>query len=248
MPVWSTTLLRALRRWVIECSSTRTVTVQQSAGEPGVAGVTVNLWTDDDGDGTPDTQIATTTTGVDGAYGFDDLDPDLTYVVQVVPPADLDFTLQDQGDDELDSDVDPLTGITGPIDLEPGENNPTIDAGLVTDTPTDVASLGDLVFFDENADGLQSEGEPGVAGVTVNLWTDDDGDGTPDTQVGTTTTDGDGNYAFDGSDPASTTSWRSCLTGRSTLHVTGRRRRMSSTPTPIRRAGLTDVRIDVGTG
>ena len=95
--------------------------VQQSAGEPGVADVTVNLWTDDDGDGTPDTQIATTTTGVDGAYGFDDLDPDLTYVVQVVPPADLDFTLQDQGDDELDSDVDPLTGITGPIDLGAGE-------------------------------------------------------------------------------------------------------------------------------
>ena len=94
-----------------------------------------------------------------------------------------------------------MTGITGPIDLGAGENDPTIDAGLVTDTPTDDASLGDLVFFDENADGLQSDGEPGVAGVTVNLWTDDDGDGTPDTQVGTTTTDGDGNYVFEGLDP-----------------------------------------------
>ena len=166
---------------------------QQDADEPGVAGITVNLWTDDDGDGLPDTQIATTVTDGDGMYGFMDLDPTLTYVVQFVndPAMNMPFTSPNVGDDASDSDAN-ADGITGPITLEPGENNPTIDAGLVN-LP---ASLGDKVFKDLDGDGQQGADEPGVAGVTVNLWTDDDGNGTPDTQVDSTTTDGNGMYGF----------------------------------------------------
>ncbi|MFK7886530.1 MAG: SdrD B-like domain-containing protein [Gammaproteobacteria bacterium] len=174
---------------------------QQDADEPGVPGIVVNLWTDDDGDGTPDTQIATTTTDGNGMYGFSDLDPTLTYVVQFVndPAMNMPFTQPNVGDDATDSDAG-ASGITGPINLASGENNPTIDAGLVNQT----ASLGDKVFKDLDADGQQDADEPGVPGITVNLWTDDDGDGTPDTQINTTTTDGNGMYGFSNLDPTLT--------------------------------------------
>jgi len=33
--------------------------------------------------------------------------------------------------DDVDSDAAAATGITGPIDLDPGEFDPTIDAGIV---------------------------------------------------------------------------------------------------------------------
>ena len=161
----------------------------QDSGEPGVAGVTVNLWTDDDGNGTPDTQIATDTTDANGDYGFDGLDPDLTYVVQFVndPAMNMPFTDQDQGnDDSVDSDANPDTGITGPIDLDPGENDDTIDAGLTTP----LASLGDTVFEDQDGDGIQDPGEPGIPGVEVKLLDENGG------VLATDTTDENGNYAF----------------------------------------------------
>ena len=95
--------------------------------------------------------IGTTTTANDGtndgAYLFDNLDPDLTYVVEFVAPDGSDFTTQDQGDDATDSDADGTSGFTGPIDLAPGEYNDTIDAGLVDEPPV-TASLGDFVWED----------------------------------------------------------------------------------------------------
>ncbi|WP_162846870.1 SdrD B-like domain-containing protein, partial [Marinicella litoralis] len=47
----------------------------------------------------------------------------------------------------------------------PGENDHTIDFGF---GPT--LQLGDFVWFDTNQDGIQDGGEPGVNGVTVNLY------------------------------------------------------------------------------
>ena len=52
------------------------------------------------------------------------------------------------------------------------------------------ASLGDFVWNDLNANGIQDSGEPGIADVTVNLLIP------PATQIATTTTDGSGIYAF----------------------------------------------------
>lgn len=57
--------------------------------------------------------------------------------------------------------------------------------------------VGDRVWFDENRNGLQDAGEPGVDGVTVTLLDDAgnpvvDGNGDPIT----TTTDADGKYSF----------------------------------------------------
>jgi len=107
------------------------------------------------------------------------------YAVQVDPPAGATFTSQDAGDDTLDSDVD-ASGRTATIDLPVGVTNVDIDAGILT-----LASIGDLVFNDRNANGLQDDGEPGVQGATITLL---DGAGNP---VGTPQTTGsDGMYLF----------------------------------------------------
>ena len=67
-------------------------------------------------------------------------------------------------DDTVDSDADRLTGVTTTFTLAPGQNDLTWDAGMFR-----LASLGDRVWEDLNANGIQEAGEPGLDGVTVNL-------------------------------------------------------------------------------
>lgn len=52
------------------------------------------------------------------------------------------------------------------------------------------ASIGDTVWFDADADGIQDSGETGVPGVMVTLYS---AAGTP---LASTYTDADGHYAF----------------------------------------------------
>jgi len=151
----------------------------QDAGEPGLPNVTVRLL--DSGGNV----LSTTTTNGSGAYQFGNLPPG-GYRVEFVPPAGYGFSPRDQGsNDALDSDPDPATGRTGLVNLISGQNDPTVDAGLVR-----LARLGDRVWQDTNANGLQDTGETGVSGVTVRLL--DAGGST----ISTTVTDGNGNYQF----------------------------------------------------
>lgn len=61
-------------------------------------------------------------------------------------------------------------------------------------------AIGDRVWTDEDGDGLQEPGEPGLGDVEVRLTgTDDDGDAVDRT----TTTDAEGAYGFDGLRPGS---------------------------------------------
>ncbi|MEZ6195476.1 MAG: SdrD B-like domain-containing protein [Planctomycetota bacterium] len=149
---------------------------QQDAGEPGVAGVVVTLL---DGAGQPTGQTATTDGA--GAYSFDVVPGD--YRLQFGAPGDLVFTVQDQGADATDSDVD-AGGLTGLVTVVAGADDLTIDAGLV-----ELAKIGNFVFEDLNGNGQQDAGEPGLSGVTVALL---DASGQP-TGV-TTMTDGSGFY------------------------------------------------------
>lgn len=157
----------------------------QDAGETGLAGVTVTLRTADD------TQVATTTTDADGRYLFSDLLPGDYYVVFGDLPG-YSFTQQDQGSDDSDSDADPASGKGAVLSLGPGEDDLTWDAGLVR-----LASLGDLVWNDTNRNGLQDAGEIGIGGVSVTLY------GAGGDIVATTTTAGNGSYAFTGLMPGS---------------------------------------------
>lgn len=135
----------------------------QEPGEPGIPGITVTLYA---ADGT--TPLATAITNANGAYSFVNLDPG-TYVVGFSGlPAGTSFSPSNQGgDDVLDSDADPITGKTGQITLAAGEYDPTIDAGI--NIPQG-AGLGNYVWFDANANGIQGPNEPGVAGITVILY------------------------------------------------------------------------------
>jgi len=68
-------------------------------------------------------------------------------------------------------------------------------------TNTKYASIGDYIWEDINADGVQDVGEPGIAGISVDLYKDD-GDGVfepggDDTIVDKKVTDGSGIYIFE---------------------------------------------------
>ncbi|NJL59037.1 MAG: hypothetical protein HC887_04680, partial [Desulfobacteraceae bacterium] len=160
----------------------------QDASEPGIAGVTVRLL-----DAAANV-LETMTTDGSGNYLFDDLEPG-TYSVEFVKPAGYDITLKSQGSDTArDSDADLTTGRSSQITLGENEHNPKIDAGMYIPN-TLPASLGDYVWYDANADGIQDSSEIGVAGVTVNLYN------TAGVVISTTTTNGAGYYSFTGLAP-----------------------------------------------
>jgi uncharacterized repeat protein (TIGR01451 family) len=158
----------------------------QDVGEPGVGGVNVNLL-----DAAGNSTGRFVSTAADGSYSFDDLDAG-TYIVQFIEPVDRDFTTQDAGDDTFDSDAGLTTGQTSPIIVAPGDNDPTIDAGL-TPLSFPAGSISNLVFDDLDGNGIQDVGEPGLAGVAVALF---DGAGNSVPGVDPVVTDGGGNYIF----------------------------------------------------
>jgi len=136
--------------------------------------VTVNL----SGPGGP---LSTTTDGT-GKYQFTGLMPG-TYTVSVVAPAGYVATKTGQGTAATDSNASP-SGTT-PSFLQSGGSDQTIDFGFYIPV-----KIGDFVWNDLNGDGVQDAGEPGIAGVTVNL----SGPSGPMS----TTTDGTGKYQFTG--------------------------------------------------
>ncbi len=94
----------------------------QDQGEPGVGGICVNLY---DASANP---LQKTTTDTNGYYGFN-VPAGQTYALEFVKPASLDFTRQDVGDQDHDSDVDPSTGKTEVIPVD--KDSLSWDAGLV---------------------------------------------------------------------------------------------------------------------
>jgi len=155
----------------------------QDGGEGGVAGVRVTLL---DAAGQP---AGTAVTDADGHYQFTNLKPG-AYSVQfdkATLPANYLFTAQGQGADRaLDSDANVDTGITAQVLLASGDSVQHLDAGLVAQK----ATIGDRVWEDSNANGVQDAGETGIVGATVQLK---DSSGKI---VQTTTTGIDGNYSF----------------------------------------------------
>jgi hypothetical protein len=133
------------------------------------------------------------------------------------PDPDNDLDLDDNGNDAaLDQAVrsgvvtlslnsEPLAeaacgaGSGGALDQN---SNLTVDFGFVPPLPV---SVGDRVWFDTDSDGVQDNGEVGVPGVTVSIFT---ADGQPATDINgaavpTQTTDVDGLYLFTNLAPGS---------------------------------------------
>ena len=170
---------------------------QQDAGEPPVAGAQVTLWVDADGDPTTDdwTQVSLdangvaygiVTTGGDGLYLFDNLEPGV-YQVRFTPPAGgYEFTDMAIGPADTDSNPNPVDGSTGSITLAAGEDVVNVDAGVWLPV-----AVGDLVWLDVNGNGIQDTGEAGISGVLVELL---DADGNV---IAADTTDAAGRWWID---------------------------------------------------
>ncbi len=175
----------------------------QDAGEPGVQGVTVTLYTNGV-DGLPgtadDVRAGVTTTDNNGAYQFTGL-ADGNYNVGFTNlPAGYTFTDQNKlGSTAANgSDANTASGRTTSYNLDAasasatGINEPTVDGGIITTR----SALGNFVWLDTDADGVQDAGEKGVSGVTVILYA---ADGT--TVLSSTVTDADGKYFFGNLNP-----------------------------------------------
>ncbi|MEZ4555911.1 MAG: SdrD B-like domain-containing protein [Caldilineaceae bacterium] len=174
---------------------------RQDAGEPGIPGVKVTLLDENSA------AISTTVTSAAGLYKFTHL-PGGAYSLHFATPSGMTPTRRDAvtgaNGDAVDSDIDPATGLTIPTELARQEVDLTWDAGFVRP-----AAVGDFVWLDRNANGLQDAGEAGVAGVTVTLTGAgaDNAFDTADDLVRTTTTSAatgstaPGVYGFDGLPP-----------------------------------------------
>ena len=152
----------------------------------GINGVIVNLL--DDAGNVVDTMTTADNPvgGAPGWYLFADLRPG-TYEVEFVLPTGFSFSpVNIGGDDAIDSDADRTTGRTGTFALTSGNDDFTRDAGMYQ-----YAGLGDFVWDDLDADGLQDPGEPGIGGVTV--WLRD----IFGAEIDSVTTASDGSYRFD---------------------------------------------------
>ncbi len=104
-----------------------------------------------------------------------------TYQVKFTRPAGFtNVSPSNATSDDLDSDG----LITAPVTVGTDEIITNVDIGFFN-----LATIGDYVWHDLDADGVQESGEPGIDGLTVSLM-----NGT--TEVATTLTAGGGKYSF----------------------------------------------------
>ncbi len=171
----------------------------QDIGEPGVAGVPIELLAGCTGT----TVLATKNTNVNGGFTFSNLGA-AQYRLRITVPATFAVTLQDAiADDDYDSDFEAI-GVSSCVTLGTTEERYNLDAGITqgpvptptqtntitpvppTATPTATITptpagptatptrsgtsiLGDRIWNDVNINGVQDIGEAGVAGVPVEL-------------------------------------------------------------------------------
>jgi protocatechuate 3,4-dioxygenase beta subunit len=157
----------------------------QDDEETGVANLAVDL---EDCNGNTLSQAITDS---DGYYVFSDLKPG-NYLIHYQLPEGMAFTKENIGNDpEKDSDADPLNGKTSCELLSSDEENMGLDAGLYAP-----ATIGDFVWHDLNANGIQDPDEEGIANVEMYLL-----DCTQQ-YLDTTWTNEQGYYSFEGLIPA----------------------------------------------
>ena len=188
---------------------------KRDSNEPGIGGVTVSLYRDANSDNLPDgAAIATATTDVSGLYSFSNLLAG-SYIVSIpllagyqISPNTSTQGTSPNPDNDVDNDnngVNEVSGvlysnaITLSVGGEPsdaGNTNNTLDMALCGN-----GFIGDYVWNDLNANGIQEAGEPGLNNVTVTLTF---ADGTTATRV-TSFFNVDGYYSFYNLGPATYT-------------------------------------------
>jgi uncharacterized repeat protein (TIGR01451 family) len=172
----------------------------QDLGELPVKDVKVELYVSNAAGIPQGAPIRTVTTGANGKYLFDSLDKG-DYTVKFITsslPADCNkLTPQNKGGDPAkDSDADPGTGFTPKVSIDPADPTKrditTVDAGILQA----YATIGDYVWKDTNANGVQDILEKGIKDVVVELYATVNG--VPNaTPLKTVKTDANGKYTFD---------------------------------------------------
>ena len=158
----------------------------QDSGEPGIVGVVVTLYNDVNNSGiwnTGDTLVGTKVTDANGNYLFTGL-PAGNYVVKLnSPPAGT-------------NTGNPPGGAANPVNegaviLPLNGSVLTADFGYQQTATT--GSIGDMVFYDADGDGLYDAGDSPLPNVTVNLYS-----GNGSTLLASTKSDANGFYTFAG--------------------------------------------------
>jgi hypothetical protein len=154
---------------------------RQDAGEPGLPGVTVQIW-----NSTKTQLLDQAVTNASGIYSLQVSGPGDYRVRVLLPNPTLDeFSPKDTDDggaspDQRDSDINPTGTNFGFTDIYTFGSNlisiTTIDAGIIvyrpptaTRTPTPI-NVGNFIWHDLNANGVQDAGEYGLTGIQVQLW------------------------------------------------------------------------------
>ncbi len=170
---------------------------RQDAGEPGLGGVTVQLW-----NSAKSQLIGSTVTNASGNYTLVAPTPGTYRVRALLPGAADQFSPKNQagGEDTEDSDINTGGTSFGFTDIYVFANNlisiTSIDIGIIkyftptpTRTPTPI-NIGNFIWADDG-DGVQEAGELGLANVTVQLW-----NAAMNQLVDTKVTNASGNYTL----------------------------------------------------
>jgi|GEM_PF-2638828 len=149
----------------------------QDPGEPGLEGVTVDLYDSDDN------LIATLVSDVNGRFSFEGVQPG-RYYLKFSPPPGYNVTLPGQGLAALNSDVgfDRETAI---FTLGANDIDFSVDGGFYR-----TGSIGDYVWLDSDGDGYQDDNEPPVPNIRIELL-DMNGE-----LLASTVSDANGFYSF----------------------------------------------------
>jgi hypothetical protein len=192
---------------------------QRDAGEPGLSNITVELWDPGadhaiGGSGpNSDLMLTSTTTNAQGLYYFHNLQPAAYFMRVLMPtaqeiiggnPVNLDNGVDNDNNAALQPGGPGTPAYSPIITLSTGQE-PTVDDGDPdTNYTVDFGlfggmSLGNLVWQDSNDNGSRDNGEPGIDGVVVQIWStgaDNSIGGTDDVLLQSTTTSGGGGYIF----------------------------------------------------
>ncbi len=135
----------------------------QDPGEPGYGGLFIKLLNE------MGNAIDSTTSLSTGYYEFNSLSPGI-YSIEIVVPDNHIVTLNDVGDDLMDSDIiecNPGVFCVTNIVIISGEFNDAIDIGLV-----EYSSISGEVWIDEDMNGTQASTEGFLENVEVSLFSE----------------------------------------------------------------------------
>ena len=131
-----------------------------------------------------------------GRFKFENLVPG-QYQLRFIRPDGYSFSPKAAGSDyKRDSNANPQTGLDACRTLVDKQKRLALDAGLFPSGVNDTGQIGDRVWLDINADGVQDQSESGFENVTVQL------EDCNNTILEVAVTDNQGEFLFDQLSPA----------------------------------------------